>query len=238
MSELIDRMGHLECMYRRLMKEVKELSDVAQNSINHMSSRFLVGRFDELLQYILMCTASACGEYKELDHKLIRGLTLHSDIIETYNDIEREVGGKLEMSWDGLFKVMNIGGANGIASGLASLAEIIYPRTEFMIKALAPVSCMHHKNYLFEITSRFRWTITAFINATTPDGDRESREAKAVMAKNMIDAIFIQPWMCECETYCNMFLKNPEPYERAKAERALLDNLDILDEGDTENEEF
>ena len=233
MSELTKRMARLDGCYRALMGEVEELAIQAQHSIECMTSQFILRRFDELVQYILLCTASSTGAYKELDHKLVRGISLYGDLLETYNDIAEADADSVPMDWEALFHVINANGKDGVVAGLASFAELLYDRTTFVIKAIAPISCMHYHDYFEEMLANFYETVEAFIDATTADEDRETRHTKGKMARTMIESMFIKPWLAECDGYCNeKFLSDKAPAKRAHAVKERFDALDILYRGD------
>ena len=238
MIESNKKIEHFEDMYKRLMREVGELATSAQNSIQNMSSRFLIGRFDELVQFALLSAASSCGEYTAYDNALIERVATYSTVFEPYNDIEGNRNATLELDWERLYKIMNLNGPAGIKAALSSFMEIIAPRTEFMVKALAPVACMHYRNYFYEITKRLRYTVSSYINATVDSSEIEIKEAKARVAQVLINEIFITPWTYECETYCKEFLKDEEALKRFYDGKKQLEEIDILDNGENDNEDF
>jgi hypothetical protein len=236
MSEFTDKLGHLDGVYKRLMRDVKELSGEAENAILLMPSSMLLRTFDELVQYIALCVSSTCGEYREYDNKIIRGIASRGDLLDAYNEIEVERGGKLILTWEGLYRIMSLNGTDGAVAGLVSLAELVYDRSAFMIKALAPIACMHYESYFYNIVKKLYRTVAVFIDLTTPRGALEEIEAKADMAKNVISTMLIKPWMLECEAYCNDFLKSSDTYERVQGELKKIEKLDILYDGENDNE--
>lgn len=234
MSDLVKKLEHLDCMYKRTIAEVRELSVEAENSLAFISAELLLSRFDELLQHILMCTASTLGEYKELDHKIIKGLALKGDFVRGYNDYSKQIGENVVISWESLYKTLSELDIEKRTELQASFSSFIYDRAGFMVKAIAPVSCLHRKNYLFNIVRRLRWTVTAFINATTPD-IKEDKLAKAQMARAITDKLFVEAWMHECEQFTEMFLKTNEGLEIARDDLKRISELEALEDCDKEN---
>ncbi len=232
MSDIVKKLEHLNCMYKRTMAEVKELTIEAEKSLNFMSSDLLLSRFDELLQHILMCVAITHGEYSESDHKIIKGLALKGDLVKGYNDHSKQIGENVVIGWDALYNVMANLEPMHKAELQASISSCVFDRTELLVKAIAPISCLHHKNYLFEITRRIRWTIVAFINATTPN-IREDKLAKAKMGYDVLERLFVEGWLFECRQFTEMFLKNDtEGLRIAEDDHKRLSELDELETGE------
>ena len=232
MIEATNKREYFKKMYECLLDEVADLSHSAQNALPAVTEGFLVGRFEELLQYILLAAAAWDGEYSEEENEIIAGAVTRSSLVDVYNEIEIENGGKLVLGWETLPAVMNINGAQGILALLSSFAQLVDPRTEFIVKALAPVSCMHYRNYFYEIMKRLRYTLVAFTDVC----GIEDKEGALSVVQPIIDQYLVDPWTYECETFCKEFLKDEEPLKRLYEGKAKLDEIDLLDKGENDDE--
>ncbi len=231
-KDIVYRLEHLNCMYKRTMAELKELTVEAEKTLEFMSSDLLLSRFDELIQHILMCVAITFGEYNEIDHKIIKGLALKGDLVRGYNDYSKQIGQNVVIGWDALYNVMANLDPQHKVELQASISSCVFDRAELLVKAIAPISCLHHKNYLFEITRRIRWTIVAFINATTPDV-REDKLAKAKMGYSVLEKMFVEGWLFECRQFTQMYLNgNTVGLEIAEDDHRRLSELDELETGE------
>lgn len=234
MSDIINRLAHLKNAYEMAQKEIIKLAKVAEKRIKYMNRDFLLGRFDELLQLVLICTASALGEYRETDHRIIEGLAKKGDLVKGYNKRSKDIGENIELSWASLYNVLSNLDVVHRTELQAMLSSAVYDRAIVLVKTIAPVACEKSRHSLFRIVRRIRIVVTAFINTTTPDGALEDKLAKAKMSQAVLEKMLIAPWLMECEgfsSYCEG--KYERGVKNAKADARKITRLnDLEDEED------